>query len=195
MKILMLTILATSMSLVSCGRSPESKSKILEHKEVATDLISSGDVQSFLDQASAILKSQTRFGSIPVSAFIKLMPFENDDRETLGASYFGDFAVKCNTDDDICQASASGTPVQTVMPVTIDGISRPSLVLGSNVTSGFILRGTNGVEFCNTTGLSVKKFFIKMRVQGILLTVDNDIPKLIVNVGNDSENYTCMPSL
>lgn len=179
----------TGLVLGACGVSPNPSSVLLERHDVPTDHITSADTQIFLNHASAIVGSAAHAGTIPVTEFLRLMPMQDNQRQVLASAFPGAFTVNCQA--GLCQAAAHGSPAQAVMNVNIDGIVNPSLVLGSTVTTKFVLRGEEAVEFCTTTGLAVKKFFITRQVQGLYLALAGGQPELNVNIDNDRENYTC----
>ena len=186
-------VLAVVVFISSCGQNNDTtpSSQISARSQVPADSIKATDVQSFIDLASSIRSSETFSGVIPVSAFLKLMPLDSSSRTEILKFFKNDFGVKCDNSKNICNVSTLGTPTQAVMNVVIDGIPNPSLVLDSTIAASFVIRGTDAIEFCETKGISVKKFFIKKTVQGLFLNAEGGRSKLIVNTGNDSENFTC----
>ncbi len=193
MKNLLLSLAAFTTISTSCGRQQQTEhsARLSDRSQVPTDNIELSDVQDFIDQASTVSASTSLTGAIPVIAFLKLMPLLPDARASILKSFTKDFAVKCNAATSVCSVITSGSPTQAVMDVVIDGISNPSLVLDQTVTSDFVIRDATSIEFCNTRGLSVKKFFIKKTAQGLFLSANGGQPDMTVNTGNDSENYTC----
>lgn len=76
------------------------------------------------------------------------------------------------------------------MEVSLSGISHPKLALDPTVITG-MKRRADGLEFCETQGMSAKKFFVTRKVQGIYMRHQTGTPtSLIVNVDND-EKFIC----
>lgn len=174
-----------------CGRPAlNSRSSLQERHETPANNVTAEDTRLLLSHIKAISTADTHTGSIPVKELLNVMPLKNDQRSIIAAAYTGSFAVTCQ--NGICQAQAQGRSSQATMDVNISGLpAYPSLVLGDSVKTGFAMRGDDVVEFCNIQGMWAKKFFISRVIQGLQLTLQNNVPYLSVNVGNDSENYTC----
>lgn len=179
-----------ALLIVSCGARPQHTiSTTLERHDVPVVNMTVEDTQKFLDHATSISTSDANAGSIPAIEFLRVMPLQDDQRDILANAFPGSFAVTCSAGH--CQAVANGSPAQATMNVDIDGIINPSLVLDSTITTQFVLRGANAIEFCNTDGLAVSKFFFTRQIQGLRLSLSDNSPVLTVNIDDDDENYTC----
>jgi len=156
-----------------------------------TALIRASDVRSFIDHATQLAAGAP--GALTPAEFLNIMPMRDDQRAIIERSFPQDFAVSCA--DGECQAEVHGRAAQATMHITIPdakpvSITNPTLALASVVTTGFVLRGPNAIEFCGVKGMQVKKYFLSHWVQGIYLELVNGQPHEIVNI-DDDQAYTC----
>lgn len=176
----------------ACGAPESNESAPLVARDAETEHTDPAPLLAFVAAANQILGSASHSGAIPASKFVAMIPLSNQDRQTIQVAYPGAFQVNCV--GQRCSATASGQAVQGTLLASVRinfllTITDPTLFVEDQITTDFVLRGDQGVEFCNLSGLSVSKLGVTKTIYGLHDRVEGGQAKL--TVGDEDSDYTC----
>lgn len=190
------TLVASSFVLVpalaGCRTTNTDNSDAKTIRETQTSITDASPILSFVQSSKGIIASQGHAGEIPAKQFIAMIPLGAADRQNINAAYPGNFAVTCQA--GFCSAVANGSEVEGTLLGSVKvnffvTITNPTLSVADQITADFVLRGDQGVEFCNVSGMQVSKLGVVQTIFGLYNRVENGTPKLAV--ADEPGDYTC----
>lgn len=174
----------------ACGRPTQDSSRQETIRETQTSMTDTGPLLRFIASAQGVLASETHSGVIPASQFVDMMPLHPADRQRLTQAFPGNFEVTCR--DTICSATTAGRRTD----VTLQGsvrivflITNPTMSVDDAITTDFVLRGDNAVEFCRTRGLMVSSRRFSRTIYGLVDRVRGGRPQL--DVSDEDGDLNC----
>lgn len=185
-----LTCTALGLALAGCGAPSfqPAASATKERYDVAAESVNGPAAQAFVANARAIADAGS--GTFSINELVELLPMQPDQRQLLLNAYPDDLTATCV--GGICTAAGAGRPVEALLEITAGLIRDPLLGLQSQVQIQFVKRGDSSLELCNAQGLYLRKSFIRKKLQGLFIDGTKPEPAVTVQVGDDSQNYTCI---
>lgn len=171
----------------SCKQRKPIGSSIEELINTPTDHVAASDIAAVIDIIKTGIANGS--GSLPVESVAKMMPMPDSERANVGRKYPNAMNLTCQATSQNCTANVNGTALSVQMSFRVGRISNPMLDLGSRLTTKIKLVSDTEVQFCDVTGMTVRKAFVKKLVHGLNFKLEGDRPLLVVAVGSD--NYSC----
>lgn len=179
-----------ALTVCACGSpnaAPQDLSTIKERYEIDTSDIPVQPSIDFVNHSRAIVDAGS--GSFTINELVSLLPMQDDQRALLTAAFTTPFGVTCVS--GLCTARGDGQAVEARIEASTGVIKNPLLGLQAHADLQFVKRGDAAVEFCNVTGVYLRKSFIRKTLQGMHVDVASGKPAVTAQLGNDSQNYTC----
>jgi hypothetical protein len=178
-------VLASALGLGACGAAAPQSSALKDRYDVPTDGIDAEAVRAFVQHGHEIAAGGR--GTLTIDELLAVVPLNDSDRTAVRNAYPNGFDVSCT--DAKCSFSGTGRQIEAQLHGQVGPVSDPLLGLRTRTTGDFVVRGDDGLEFCNLNGIYVRKLFVTKNVQGMFLTGGDDIA-INVNLAG-SDNYTC----
>jgi hypothetical protein len=97
----------------------------------------------------------------------------------------------CEKKSQTCEGSVKGPPLSIQLSFRVGLLANPTMNLGNFIRTKMKLRNPRELMFCGIMGMAVQKYLVVKRVDGLHLKIENDQPKLVVDAGDDADNFNC----
>src|SRR5262249_21191005 len=156
--------LAVAAVLSACGSSPRPAPATLKDRyEIDTTDVSADAVRAFVSHAREIAATGT--GNFTIDELAAVIPMAEDQRQLLRDACSAPLSASCS--GGRCTGYGDGQPVEAIAHASAGIIRDPYIGLNSHVEIQFVQRGAAAIEFCNASGIYLRKSFIRKDLQGM----------------------------
>ena len=163
-----LSVLALSMFLGSCGRPNAENSNPKINIIVPPHQINSGAVSSLIEILSQI--QATGHGVISLTQLVAVIPFTDAEMAEIYQSRDANAVVKCA--NSICVGTNSGRSQELeVSRLNLPSLGTPYIAIADDIRIKFRVGNDHVLDMCDIQGFSAKKFFVWSEIQAAKVTL------------------------